>query len=245
MKGFLIRWLPALLGVSAATQVFGDPLYPQCSKRVVSPGNAEYHIDPATGDDSQSGTSADQAWKTFLPVNRIRLTAGDRVMIQPGTFQHTVSIAGEGSENSPIEIHFAPGRYDMDPSQARREKYAISNTNADPDGLKAVAIHLLKAKHVRVSGKGAVLYARGKLMHVCIDQCADVEFKGIAFDYNRPTVSEFQVIDAWDRGAILKVHEDSPFQIVEGEVIWKGEGWEEKGGLGQELVIRQLGGCIG
>lgn len=209
--------------------------YPEPSARVSSKGNTTYHVDPARGDDANSGIAPDQPWKTFHPVNRINLAAGDRVEINPGRFDHTLSLAGSGSAELPIEVRFAPGRYDFDPVNARREAYQISNTNSDPDGLKAVGLHIFGAKHLRITGPGAVIHARGKMMHACIDGGGDVTVDGLAFDYNRPTVSEFKVTAVGDDFADFTIHKDSAYKIENQSIVWQGEGWTETGGLGQEL----------
>lgn len=209
--------------------------YPEPGERVPSIGNTTYHIDPVRGDDANPGLSKDQPWKTFHPVNRIYLAPGDHVEVNPGRFDHTLSLAGSGSAEQPIDVRFAPGRYDFDPTNARREAYQISNTNADPEGLKAVGLHLLGIKHLRITGPGAVIHARGKMMHVCIDGGEDITIDDLEFDYQRPTVSEFKVTAAGDGFAEFTIHKDSAYSIGNGSIIWQGEGWTETGGLGQEL----------
>jgi hypothetical protein len=211
------------------------PSYLPSTARIDSPGGLTYHINPVGGDDSHTGLTKDQAWKSFHPINRRTLALGDRVEVYPGRFDHSLSVAGWGTAEQPITIHFSPGRYDFDPIHARREAYHISNTNGDPDGLKAVALHLHDAKHVRITGPGAVLYARGKMIHVCIDACENITLDGLAFDYHRPTVSEFTVTASGDDFAEFTIHKDSTYSIQDGALLWQGEGWTESGGLGQEL----------
>lgn len=47
-----------------------------------------------------------------------------------------------------------------------REKYYISNTNDSPDSLKAVGILLKQVKNFEISGKGAEIVYRGKMIEV-------------------------------------------------------------------------------
>lgn len=211
------------------------PSYPTTKARTASPGELTYHIDPVSGDDANSGLTKDQPWKTFHPVNRLSLAPGVRVEVNPGRFDHSLSITGSGRAEKPVEVRFAPGRYDFDPVNARRETYHISNTNADPDGPKAMGLHLKDAKYVHITGSGAVLYARGKMMHACIDGSENITIEGLAFDYHRPTVSEFTVTAAGDDFADFIIHKDSTYTIKDGALLWQGEGWTESGGLGQEL----------
>ncbi len=205
-------------------------------ERRVSPGKTTYHIDPAAGDDSRSGLAREEAWRTFHHLDRLRLAPGDRVeIVAPGALTRTLSLSGAGTAESPIEVRFAPGRYDVLPGELHREAWQISNTNSDPDTPKAVALHINSASHVRVSGPGARLVSRGKMIHVCIDGSDHVAIEGLAFDYDRPTVSEFKVREAGADSAVLEIHRDSAYSVRDGALVWQGEGWTETGGLGQEL----------
>lgn len=211
-------------------------LYPPVGQRLPSPGHTTYHIDPAAGDDTHSGLTRSQAWKSFRRINRLSLAPGDKVEIgAPGSFDQTLALAGAGTAADPVEVRFAPGSYDFHPDHAFRSTYQISNTNADPDGLKAVGILLAGAKHFRLSGPGASVVYRGKMIEVCIDGCEHVSISGLSFDYHRPIVSEFRVVAAGDDHADLAIHKDSLYTLKEGAITWQGEGWSETTGLAQEL----------
>ena len=216
-----------------------ETLYPTEEHREISPGHVTYHVDPADGSDTNSGVQRKSPWRTFRRINRLLLSPGDRVkIVSPGSFDQTLMLIGAGTEEDPIEVSFAPGRYDFHPSKAFRRKYQISNTNDDPDGNKAVGILLAGARHFRLSGPGACLFYRGKMIEVCIDRCEDVTISDLEFDYHRPTVSEFTVAALGDDYADLKIHKDSHYRIEDGQITWRGEGWTYKTGLGQELDLR-------
>lgn len=201
-----------------------------------SPGATTYYIDPAAGDDSRSGLARDQAWRTFHHLGQLRLAPGDRVeIVAPGELTQTLSLSGSGTAERPIEVRFAPGRYDVRPDGLHREAWQISNTNSDPDTPKAVALHVNSASHIRVSGPGARFVARGKMIHVCIEESDRIAIDGLAFDYHRPTVSEFKVSEADADSAVLEIHRDSAYSVTDGKLLWQGEGWTETGGLGQQL----------
>jgi len=196
----------------------------------------DYYIHPELGNDSYSGMEKKQPWQTFGPVNAKNLKPGDHVhILAPGNFDRTLRISGAGTEPAPIEVHFAPGRYDFSPSRALRKKFNISNTNSDPDSEKAIGIYLKNAKHVRVNGQGARIVFRGKMVEVCIDRSEDIEITDLKFDYHRPTVSEYKVTAVDGDTFDLQVHKDSKYEIRDGKLIWVGEGWEKTGNLIQEL----------
>lgn len=191
-----------------------------------SSGKTAYYIDPASGSDSNTGRSGNQAWKTFSRINQTRLTPGDKVNItSAGSFDQTLRLTGSGTAKSPIEVTFAPGRYDFYPVNAIKRKYNISNTNGSPEDPKAVGILFDNAKHFKLSGPGANIVYRGKMIEVCIDGSQDIAISGLSFDYHRPTVSEFSVAKTGDGFVDLKMHKDSWYDIKDGKIIWKGEGW--------------------
>jgi len=124
----------------------------QCTNPVenskISPGNTTYYINPETGDDEDSGLKENRAWRTFSHINQLQLAAGDLVEItSPGSFDQTLILKGKGTADDPVEVHFAAGRYDFFTDNITRKKYNISNTNSQPDSLKAIGILLEGAKH--------------------------------------------------------------------------------------------------
>ncbi|MCH7228394.1 right-handed parallel beta-helix repeat-containing protein [Haloferula sp. A504] len=205
--------------------------------RTASPGGITYHVDPAGGADDNPGRSPEQPWKTFAPLNRLKLAPGDRIEVSPGRFDHSLELTGAGTAEQPIEVHFAAGRHDFHPTHLFRDTFNISNTNAEPEGLKAVALMLRNVKHAHITGPGARIVCHAKMIEVCVDHCEDITLEGLAFDYQRPTVSEFKVVETGPDHAILKIHQDSAYSIAEGKLTWTGEGWSHGEGLGQELDL--------
>lgn len=201
--------------------------YPSPENRKQSHGETVYYIDPNHGDDSNSGTKMNHAWKSFVPVNQLILAPNDRVeIIAPGAFHKSLFLIGKGTEKHPITIHFAPGRYDFYPEHAYQTKFHISNTNDTPDLLKSVAFYFWDSKNIQVKADKAEFIFRGKVMETCINQCENISIDGITFDYKRPTVSEIKVIDVQNHYADVLVHNDSKFEVIDSTLIWLGEGWQ-------------------
>lgn len=203
-----------------------------------SPGSTTYYINPSNGNDDNSGLKEDRAWQTFSRVNQLLLSPGDRVEItSPGSFDQTLMLTGAGTAEDPVKIRFAPGRYDFYPGNACKRKYHISCTNDTPDSTKAIGILLEGAKHFGISGAGAKIFYRGKMIEVCIDSCENISISGLQFDYHRPTVSEFTIVSAGDDYVDMQIHKDSEYKIEEGQITWVGEGWSYHTGLAQELDL--------
>ena len=205
----------------------------------VSPGNTTFYIDQVKGSDENSGLREDQPWKTFSHVNSLKFSPGDKLEINsPGSFSQLLKLTGEGTDENPVKVHFASGRYDFFPDHIHGGKYNISNTNDSPDSCKAVGILLEHAKNFEISGAGAEIVCRGKMIEVCIDSCENISIADLHFDYHRPTVSEFTVVASNDDYAELQIHKDSEYKIENGLIIWTGEGWSYHTGLAQELDLQ-------
>lgn len=182
-------------------------------------------IDPVRGDDAAAGTEA-APWKSFEPLNRRTLHAGDRVVVYPGVLTASLAPKIEGSPAAPVRIEFRKGVYQWMPAGLVHRKLAISNTNDRPEEEKAIAMHWVGAEHLRVSGEGALFFCRGKMVQIHMEQCRDIRFSGFAFDYARPTVSECKAVEVAADHALLAVHPDSTYRMADGKLIWVGEGWE-------------------
>ena len=100
-------------------------------------------------------------------------------------------------------------------------------------------ILLKHAKNIKISGEGAEIVCRGKMIEVCVDSCENISIADLHFDYHRPTVSEFAVVDAGDGYADIRIHKDSEYKIENGLMIWYGEGWIYNTRLAQELDLER------
>jgi hypothetical protein len=64
-----------------------------------------YYVDPFHGDDSRSGGSADQAWRTLARVSRESFRAGDQVLLaRGGVWAEGVKLRGRGAPGKPIVL---------------------------------------------------------------------------------------------------------------------------------------------
>lgn len=203
--------------------------YLPASKRILAKENTSFFIDPINGNDNNLGTNKEKPWKTFKEVNKLILTKGNKIQIlSPGPFRESLVLIGNGTEDSPITVQFAPGRYDFYPQRAYKSEFHISNTNDAPDSLKAISFYFLNSKNINVEAVGSEVIFRGKVIETCIDNCENINIKGFEFDYYRPTVSELEVVSINDHFADVKIHVDSKYNIVDSTLIWVGEGWQHK-----------------
>jgi len=185
----------------------------------------KYFVDPLHGNDSGKGDTKNHAWKSFAPVARLSLSAGDKLYIFPGAFQNSLALKGIGTVRSHVNVFFAPGRYDFFPAGALHKQLYITNTNDSPMEPKAIALLFDSCRFVDVYAKGAVIMMRGKMIETFLDQSQNVSFFGIAYNYIRPTVSELKVTSLSSHYADLLVHKDSKFSVKDSILTWEGENW--------------------
>lgn len=193
--------------------------------RSQSPGKMVYYVDPVKGDDQNTGTDKQHAWKTFKGINSRTLSAGDRINVLPGDFHQSLVLTGKGNSKAPITLNFAPGTYNFFPDGAFKKQFHITNTNDVPNGLKAVALYINNSSFVSIKADGAKMMMRGKMIETCIDHSQNISLSGISYDYYRPTVSELQVINTGDHFADLQIHPHSKYSITDSLLTWQGEGW--------------------
>ncbi len=205
--------------------------YPAAKDRKASPGKTTYYIDPNNGSDQHNGLTASQAWKSFQPLNKLILQAGDAVQVlSSGAFHESLMLMAKGSAAQPVKINFAPGRYDFFPDHAIKKPLHISNTNDLPYEPKAIALMFDSCEAVQVTGNGATCMFRGKMIETFVNGGHDITLEGFTYDYQRPTVSEMTVVATANNYADVKIHPDSKYRISDSLLTWIGEGWSYQPG---------------
>lgn len=191
-----------------------------------TPGKTVYYINPQKGDDQNAGTHIKNPWKTFKRLNKLTLSAGDKVeIVAPGDFMESLVLVAHGSNTAHVSVHFAPGIYNFYPENAFKKQLFISNANDRPYDLKPIAVYIDHCAFVDVNAAGAKIMLRGKMIETCIDHSENVSINGISYDYYRPTVSELVVTNTGPGFADVKIHPDSKYSIKDSLLTWEGEGW--------------------
>jgi len=184
-----------------------------------------YYINPATGNDQNSGTTSTQAWKSFKRLET--LSAGTTVeVLGGGTFDQSMVIRAQGTQQTPVKIRFAPGNYHFLSDHIQKRQLHISNTNDRPYEPKAIALLFDSCRYVQVEGTGAKVILHGKMIETFVNHCDHISISGLRFDYNRPTVSELQITDVGEGYADALIHPDSKYSINDSLITWTGDGWQ-------------------
>jgi len=120
------------------------------------------------------------------------------------------------------------GRIDFWPDGAfKRELYISNDTESDSmSKVKNIGFLLDSMAGLTLEGKNTLVVLHGKMISFALIRSRDITLRNIAFDYERPTMSEATVTAVSDSTAVLAVHPDSRYQVRDGQVTFYGEGWK-------------------
>ncbi|WP_347381637.1 right-handed parallel beta-helix repeat-containing protein [Paenibacillus pabuli] len=152
---------------------------------------------------------------------------------QPDTEQDTQSamiraIQAASQISGPVVLDCAQGRYHFYPHEAIQAPYHISNTASEeenPDITKTIGLLLKGLEGLKLEGNGSLFIFHGKQTMLVLDGCTNVEICNLCTDYDRPTVTEMTIVGRGSRYFDARVHPDSRYQILNGQLVWVGEGW--------------------
>jgi hypothetical protein len=120
---------------------------------------ATYYVDSVRGDDSNSATSPNTAWKTLAKVNVTEFHPGDRVLFRSGAvWRGQLVLRGSGDEGSPIVI----GRYG---SGARPH---IDAAGQFEDAIRLYNVQFIELRDLEVTNHGQEPAAR-RGVHIFLD----------------------------------------------------------------------------
>lgn len=101
MKGLkkIAIWVLAILCLSSMSSYVKD------SQIAFAQGGTTYYVDANDGSDEASGTSPQEAWKTFRHVNNVFFSPGDKILLKAGsTWEGQFRPRGSGAPGAPIVI---------------------------------------------------------------------------------------------------------------------------------------------
>jgi hypothetical protein len=121
---------------------------------------------------------------------------------------------------------FEKGRYDFWPDQAFEQFYCISNHGNEE--LKRCALPLIGCRHITVDGAGSDFVFHGKINPFVIDRSQNVTLKRFTIDWERPMLSQGEIMQVDDCFVDVHIPEIYPFEVVNGKLIFIGEGWKNE-----------------
>ncbi|MEZ4968550.1 MAG: right-handed parallel beta-helix repeat-containing protein [Flavobacteriaceae bacterium] len=125
-------------------------------------------------------------------------------------------------------VRFPKGRIDLWPAESvKRELYVSNATESDTlSKVKNVGILLEHLSNITLEGDETIVMSHGKMVHLAIINSRNITVRNIGFDYERPSMSEYKIMEVKDDFALVKVQGDSRYAVIDQKVVWYGEGWK-------------------
>ncbi|OXM13791.1 hypothetical protein CGZ75_22530 [Paenibacillus herberti] len=120
---------------------------------------------------------------------------------------------------------FPKGRYHFWPNKAVEKQYFIPNH--DQDKNRRIAFPLFKMKGLTIDGQGSEFIFHGLTLPFVLDGCHDITVKNASIDWERPILSQGEVIEVGDGTFDVEIPKEYPYEVVDGNLIFLGEGWTE------------------
>ncbi|MBN9302545.1 MULTISPECIES: right-handed parallel beta-helix repeat-containing protein [Dysgonomonas] len=111
-------------------------------------------------------------------------------------------------------LNFPKGRYDFWPSHC--------------DGSEEVTIgfDLNNLKNITIEGNGSEFIFHGRMQIAMIHNCEGITFRNFSVDWDRPYISQAEIIEATDSYLDIKMDKQAyPYVIENDKIAFVGEGW--------------------
>lgn len=120
------------------------------------------------------------------------------------------------------------GRIDIWPDGAVKRALYISNCTEDDtlSKIKNIAFFFENCKNINIDGNNTLVVLHGKMVSFAMLHCNNIQIRNIAFDYERPTMSELTIRSVAANAVEADIHPDSKYLIDKGRIVFYGEGWK-------------------
>jgi len=181
---------------------------------------ATYYVDSAQGNDSASGLSPAQAWKSLGTVNRHQFQPGDRILLARGrTWFEQLSVSSSGRADAPLLIgSYGIGQQPVIDAQGVRNrgvsvvgKSYVTLDDIAVQNSTSLSIEVFNSSHISIThctvrnSKGTAIGVGGKSPDVRVDGCSYSQDPGFSTDGS--FVSIFSPVD----GAVVSDNQITGF----------------------------------
>lgn len=149
--------------------------------------------------------------------------------LDPNTHENSIPYvkkALEACKTHPNSIlYFPKGRYDFYPIDTP----TITNI-VDEKASVTIGFDLKNLKNIIIDGGGSEFIFHGKMQIVKIDSCSGITLKNFSADWDRPLLSQAEIIDTSDNYLDMKIDKKLyPYMIENGKIYFLGENWRLSG----------------
>jgi len=131
------------------------------------------------------------------------------------------------SKSNPVLL-LPGGRIDIWPDGAVKREIYISNCTEDDQQskIKNIAFFFEGCNNITLEGNNTLVVLHGKMVSFVLLNSKNIRIRNIAFDYERPTMSELTIRSVIGSVVEADIHPDSKYLIDNGHIVFYGEGWK-------------------
>ena len=170
-----------------------------------------------------------------MPSSKAQIINVSDFGVKPNTFTDATegvkqAIAACKQQSAKI-LEFPKGRYDFWTENMEVREYFISNTSTEgecPSKIKKIGLLFEDVKNLTIEGNGSLFIFHGKAITWALDHCENIKIQNITMDFERPSMSEMKFTEVTPNYIIAEIHPDSKYTVIDGKLLWYGEGWGMK-----------------
>ncbi|MEI7910938.1 MAG: hypothetical protein WCK77_14985 [Verrucomicrobiota bacterium] len=122
---------------------------------------------------------------------------------------------------------FPKGRYDFWPEHSERIEYFESNTSANNPKICPVVLKGLG--NLTIEGNGSQFVCHGRMQPLTLEKCGGVTVRNLDIDWDIPFVAQAKIIAVKADSIMIKINPmESPYDIENGKIVFRGEGWKSE-----------------
>jgi hypothetical protein len=152
--------------------------------------------------------------------------------VKPNSFENAspgICKAIEACQSSnEVTLMLPSGRIDLWPEGAVKRELYISNSTEDDtlSKVKNIGFFIENFENLTIEGNNTLVVLHGKMISFAILNSKNIKIQNLAFDYERPTMSELTINSVSDNSVETVIHPDSKYSIDNGKFCFYGEGWK-------------------
>ena len=122
---------------------------------------------------------------------------------------------------------FPKGRYDFWPEKSDKIEYFESNSV--DNNPKTCPVVLKGLRNLTIEGNGSELVCHGRMQPLTLEDCVGVTFRNLDIDWDIPFVAQARIVQVEPDSISIKINRvESPYDIENGKIIFRGEGWKSE-----------------
>ena len=158
-----------------------------------------------------------------VKVIKVPAVEGDATVAIQNAVNEAAAIKGEN-----VIIRLEGARYNISREKGSPIVYHVSNTTSEyenPDPTKHIGVWMKDLENVTFDGNGALLLTHGEMTSFVLDNCKNVNLTNFRLDAADPSVVEIDIAETGKDFIIIDVLAPSAFEVKDGVLSFKGEGW--------------------